>query len=84
MALQGLEFGTEYEQDDAAGRLLYDLIGACDHSGSLWGGHYTARCRSATDGVWHEFNDEMVGRCAPVNGPSTTAYVLFYRRRGPL
>lgn len=59
----------------------YKLVALSHHSGSLRGGHYTAEGR-AKDGGWWEFNDEYVysQSGAPV-GPSSSAYVLFYRQQ---
>lgn len=59
--------------------LRYQLIAVSHHSGSLEGGHYTATCRSCSDGSWYAFNDSSVRRDARPQGASATAYVLFYR-----
>ena len=63
----------------------YRLVGTCNQSGSLAGGHYTANVRSAIDGkTWVHCNDERVTRIPPgkvdgeVNDPTT--YILFYKR----
>ena len=58
----------------------YDLYGVVNHFGSLNGGHYTAHCKNP-DGNWYNFNDYSVSG-APANSiVSSSAYVLFYRRR---
>ena len=58
---------------------VYRLIGVSQHSGSLGGGHYTALARGAAGGGWHDFNDSSARPAAPPAGPSSAAYVLFYR-----
>ena len=58
---------------------VYQLVGISHHSGSLEGGHYTATVRSASDGSWYHFNDTSVHRDTKPSGPSSSAYVMFYR-----
>ena len=62
--------------------VLYDLIGVTNHSGSLNSGHYTASCKSASTGKWHQFNDSKV---TPIPNPNSVrtnaAYLLWYRKR---
>ena len=59
---------------------VYDLFAISNHFGALNGGHYTATCKNAEDGGWYSFND---GSVSPNNGNvcSSSAYMLFYRRR---
>lgn len=61
-------------------RLIYDLYGVINHSGSNYAGHYTAYAK--TDGAWHYYDDERV---TPVRDTSDIvserAYVLFYKLR---
>lgn len=59
---------------------IYDLIGVSHHSGGMGGGHYTAHCMGANGG-WYDFNDSVVTRRNPPAEASSSAYVLFYRRR---
>ena len=35
----------------------YDLIAVANHSGSLNGGHYTAKALNQHTGLWYDFND---------------------------
>lgn len=58
----------------------FQLSGIIDHEGSLHGGHYIARCRSAIDDSWHLCNDSKVYRTALDGAMSETPYLLFYRR----
>lgn len=36
---------------------VYNLYAVSNHSGSQWGGHYTAYCRNPALGEWYSFND---------------------------
>ncbi|KAL0023705.1 hypothetical protein WJX79_004777 [Trebouxia sp. C0005] len=58
---------------------VYNLTAVTNHSGSMSGGHYTAQCRSALDNSWYDCNDSSVRPDKFVEGPSSSAYVLFYR-----
>ena len=62
-------------------RYVYDLMGVCNHTGGVMGGHYTAFVKNA-DQKWLHFNDTAV---QVVDNPSEmvspTAYCLFYRRQ---
>ncbi len=73
---------------------IYDLYAVSEHGGGLGGGHYTASCKSPSDGKWYNFNDSSV-TCLRTSASSDEgnddvlkqqivspeAYVLFYRRR---
>jgi len=59
---------------------IYDLYGICNHSGSVFGGHYTSYIKNA-NGKWYHFNDTSVVEVALINSLiSTKAYCLFYRK----
>lgn len=60
---------------------LYRLAAVNNHSGSMAGGHYTAQCRSVLDEKWYDCNDSSVREDKYVKGPSSSAYVLFYRQQ---
>lgn len=59
----------------------YNLFGISNHSGTLFSGHYIAKCKHPFTHEWHEFNDASVHsidddpRTVPDN-----AYVLFYEQ----
>lgn len=61
---------------------IYDLYGVCNHSGSVYGGHYTAYVKNA-NGKWYHYNDTSVTEVDRVEHEliSPKAYVLFYRKR---
>lgn len=58
---------------------VYSLIAVSNHSGSMGGGHYTAQCKSAINSKWYDCNDSTVREDTGASGPSSSAYVLFYR-----
>jgi ubiquitin carboxyl-terminal hydrolase 4/11 len=58
---------------------MYELVAVSEHSGGMGGGHYTATGRAVSDGNWYGFNDSSVSRASCPEGPSPSAYVLFYR-----
>ncbi|EST09018.1 Peptidase C19, ubiquitin-specific peptidase, DUSP domain protein [Kalmanozyma brasiliensis GHG001] len=72
------------DNDDAVAvdRPIYDLYAVDNHFGGLGGGHYTAFAKSPSDGKWYEFDDSSVRPVAnPETVKSSSAYLLFYRRR---
>ena len=62
-------------------KLIYDLYGVVNHSGSVGFGHYTASCKNFKTGQWFEFNDSIVSVIEESDIVSDYAYVLFYERR---
>ncbi len=69
--------------DQINGLQLFNLIGVIEHSGSLHGGHYTAKC-DVNGGLsqtprWMSFNDTHVSPIDEASIVSTNAYVLIYR-----
>jgi ubiquitin C-terminal hydrolase len=61
----------------------YDLYGICNHSGGVWGGHYTAYIKNA-DTNWYHFNDTSVKKLTDNiehSLVSTQAYCLFYQKK---
>ena len=58
---------------------VYSLAAVSNHSGSMAGGHYTAQCKSVLDDKWYDCNDSSVREDKHIEGPSSSAYVLFYR-----
>lgn len=60
---------------------IYDLYGVCNHSGSVYGGHYTSFVKNAND-KWYYYNDTSVsevGMAQQILSPK--AYCFFYRKR---
>ena len=52
-----------------------------NHYGSLGGGHYTAFALNKNDKKWYKFDDSMVSKTEESKVKSSSAYVLFYKRR---
>jgi ubiquitin C-terminal hydrolase len=60
---------------------VYELYGICNHSGSVYGGHYTSYVKNA-NGKWYHFNDTSVIEVSLIEAiVSAKAYVLFYRKK---
>lgn len=59
---------------------IYDLYGICNHSGSVYGGHYTAFVKNANN-KWYSFNDTNVSEINSNMLITPKAYCLFYRKK---
>ena len=60
---------------------IYDLYGVCNHSGSVFGGHYTSFVKNA-NGKWYHYNDTSVSEVGISEQIITPkAYCFFYRKR---
>lgn len=59
---------------------VYDLYGVCNHSGSAFGGHYTAFVKNA-NGKWYEFNDTIINEVDESKVVTPRSYCLFYRKK---
>ncbi|TMW57123.1 hypothetical protein Poli38472_003048 [Pythium oligandrum] len=70
---------TATDRSDAS--LVYDLYAVVNHVGALGGGHYFAYVLSEDDGKWKCFNDHQCKDIDAKEVVSSTAYILFYRRR---
>jgi len=57
---------------------IFNLIGVCNHIGSLSGGHYYSYCK--TDNKWFNFNDTEVNSLEESDIITNKAYCLFYRK----
>ena len=59
----------------------YDLYGICNHSGNVFGGHYTSFVKNA-NGKWYYYNDTNIMEVNDDNGIKTEkAYCFFYRKK---
>lgn len=62
---------------------VYDLYAICNHHGSdLQWGHYTAYCRNPYNCQWYCFDDTRVEEVNITNLVTSSAYILFYQKRG--
>ena len=59
---------------------VYDLFGTGNHSGNVYGGHYTANIKNA-NGKWYSFNDTLINEISETNVISPHTYCLFYRKK---
>lgn len=67
------------ERSETSQVKTYTFCGVVDHSGGLWGGHYTTTLMSE-DNTWYKFNDQTVNKVeAPYEKMSSTSYLLIYR-----
>ena len=62
---------------------VYDLYGICNHSGNVFGGHYTSFIKNA-NGKWYHFDDNNVTEVDVNNLITPKAYCLFYRKKTSL
>jgi len=60
---------------------IYDLYAVSNHYGSLGGGHYTAYAKNKTDEKWYKYDDSSVTKISEQSVRTSSAYVLFYRRK---
>ena len=58
---------------------IYDLFAVSQHYGGTGFGHYTAVCKNVDK--WYSYNDSSVHQTSESDIISSSAYVLFYRRR---
>lgn len=63
-------------------KYIYDLIGVCNHSGVVDGGHYTSFIKNQIDNNWYLCNDTKINLVENINHIITPkAYCLFYRMK---
>lgn len=80
--IEGLDI-SQYIANPNSTENIYDLIAVDNHYGGLGGGHYTAAAKNFEDGAWYYFNDSRVTSIKPEETITSSAYLLFYRRRKP-
>uniref|UniRef100_A0A7S3EKM0 ubiquitinyl hydrolase 1 n=3 Tax=Rhodosorus marinus TaxID=101924 RepID=A0A7S3EKM0_9RHOD len=83
--LTGLDMKPFLPPGSAFQENVYDLYAVSNHMGGLGGGHYTAYAISPwKDQQWYAFDDSIVTEMNSASSvKSSSAYVLFYRRRQP-
>ena len=60
---------------------LYDLFAVANHYGGLNGGHYISYCKNFLNNKWFEFNDSFISEIHQKKIVSSSAYLLFYKRK---
>jgi len=58
---------------------VYDLYAVCNHTGNMYGGHYTAYVKNANN-KWYLFNDTHVKEIKEDRVVTPAAYCFFYRK----
>ncbi|CAF3941255.1 unnamed protein product [Rotaria sp. Silwood1] len=78
--IDGFDLGKLLKSSEEA---VYDLIGVCNHIGSIYCGHYTAYARkNPKSEKWYRFNDSYVSTMSYKDEiVSRDAYLLFYLKR---
>eukprot|EP00470_Lotharella_oceanica_P006770 CAMPEP_0170198070 /NCGR_PEP_ID=MMETSP0040_2-20121228/67918_1 /TAXON_ID=641309 /ORGANISM="Lotharella oceanica, Strain CCMP622" /LENGTH=222 /DNA_ID=CAMNT_0010447917 /DNA_START=21 /DNA_END=689 /DNA_ORIENTATION=- len=63
---------------------LYDLYAVVNHIGNSFGGHYIAFVKTYHNGKWrwHCYDDDRVYEIEEKRVKTSTAYMLFYYKRG--
>ena len=63
-------------------KYIYDLFAICNHSGSVYGGHYSAVIKNS-NGKWYNFNDTEVKEVNITTNiiSGNVPYCLFYRKK---
>jgi ubiquitin C-terminal hydrolase len=61
---------------------VYDLFAIANHYGGMGFGHYISYAKNPFDNKWYEFDDSHVSSKSEEDLVGSSAYVLFYRRRG--
>ena len=79
--LEGLDLSPWVKGPIEGNKPVYDLYAVSNHFGGMGGGHYTAFCKNKITGKWHTFDDSHVSEMSEDRVCSSSAYVLFYRRR---
>ena len=59
---------------------VYELYAVCNHTGNMYGGHYTAFVRNANN-KWYLFNDTDVKEIDSKKIITPAAYCFFYRKQ---
>jgi len=70
---------TKYVVGNNKENHIYELYAISQHFGGLSSGHYTALAKNANS--WVEFDDESVSKVNIKEIVSSSAYILFYKRK---
>ena len=68
-----------HDNNGNVGLQMYNLVGVIEHSGTLTGGHYTAKCKVNGGVGWKLFNDATVSTIPDKEVITTNSYVLVYK-----
>jgi ubiquitin carboxyl-terminal hydrolase 4/11/15 len=59
----------------------YDLYAVSNHFGGTGGGHYTAYVKNPASSNWLEMDDSHVSSISSSQVVTSSAYILFYKRK---
>lgn len=83
--VDGLDLRSSLDPRSPEKDCLFDLFAVCNHYGRMGFGHYTAAARnwekSGLSQQWYSYDDDRVEKCGTSDVKSSSAYVLFYRKR---
>lgn len=71
---------ADSNSDGTKDLISYNLLSFICHTGTLFGGHYTAVAKPNSNSDWFYFNDETFEKMEPSDEDKQKAYVLFYQR----
>lgn len=80
MRLLVVSFDANDEEHSSVKNANYELYGVSHHMGTMYGGHYIAEVKDKS-GKWYRCNDSHVTAISSPDTQSSSAYVVFYRRR---
>ena len=78
--LEGLNLKDFVKTSD--NNLIYDLFAISNHYGGIGFGHYIAYAKNSFNGNWYQFDDSRVFSINNRDICTSSAYVLFYKKRG--
>jgi ubiquitin C-terminal hydrolase len=70
---------TNYIASEMKTDAIYDLFAISQHFGGISSGHYTALCKNFDN--WYEFDDDRVSKAPSEDIVTSSAYLLFYKKR---
>ena len=79
-AFVGGGVGASRAPDAAQASASFQLYAACNHHGTMGGGHYTATARHHEDGRWYTYNDAHVEPTEAGAVVSADNYILFFEQ----
>ena len=79
--LVGLDISNYVDQctHSAQSNLVYDLVAVNNHYGTIQDGHYDSYCKHGNQ--WYHCNDDKVEPIDDANVVTSSAYILFYKKR---
>mmetsp|Transcript_17960 Transcript_17960/g.28371 ORF Transcript_17960/g.28371 Transcript_17960/m.28371 type:complete len:1182 (+) Transcript_17960:107-3652(+) len=82
--IDGLDLSPFLKSDDHQKDAIYDLFGISNHMGGMGGGHYTSYAKNMDNHQWYYLDDSRTSKVVNLEGMvSSSAYVLYYRKRNP-